>query len=1240
MSSASSFTVDDDVAAATGDTIIKTTAGDLIVDWGQEQGTGTLTLDSADNIYVREPILIDSGGNLSLTSGDGGSGHLVFQGGNASFADLASALTIDGAAYTLVNDIATLATDIAGNAGGNYALANPYDASGDGTYAHSPIPTTFTGNFEGLGNTIGNLTINSADTNVGFFADIGSGGLVENLDLLNLSVTGTGHNASVGGMAGFNQGTMLASYAAGSVDGSRGNGASVGGYVGYNSGVIDGSGFSGNVSGDIAGGFIGFQDSSGSILDSYSLGTVTTAFHGAGFASTVIGGSIDNSYTTDAVFGSAGATIAGFALENIGTISDSYTAGTLTGPANSAGFAYYNFGTINTSAWDKDTTQDHGTGVGMGGSTGLAGLTAANAFTQATYATLGWTFGAGGDWFMIDGSTRPFLQSEFSTYITNAHQLQLMDMDLLASYALANDVTYDGTMWSSAGFSPVGGFSSPFEGTFDGQGYAIHNLYIDRPTTEAVGLFGYACGCTIISNLTLDGGSVTGLGTVGALAGFDGGEIDHVSSSVAVAGFTDIGGLVGEFDGLMFGSSSSGNVTGQSEPGTSGAPGWIGGLIGQMDAGLVESSFATGTVTALGGIYVGVLIGTVVSNNGAAIDMSYATGEVNAGADSSGNTGFAVGGLIGDNGGQVTDSFATGAVIGGQIVGGLIGFNENDAPGTDQNNPTGDGTVVGSFATGAVTGDLNSSNLGGLIGYNNGGVANSYATGTVTGGDQLGGLIGGNIGSLRSVYSTGRVLAASGASPTELGGLIGEDDSFDVQNAYWDIQTSGIGIHQGAGNFPDESGMAGETTFQLQHALPAGFSSADWAILPGVSYPYLQWQFNGTPEVVSGKVYAANGLTTLAGLPIGLFIDGFGVIPAVDMISGANGYYYLLLAPGTISGSGSNVFAYLASGTPGNTYVQDAMGSILGAAIQQGGLRILSGATDSNAILAGMNAALGSVGGGQFLYSSAGGFVSGQRLVINDTAASFTLDSSIDIGNGLLMLNTAGSDTQTSGIITAGSLTGKSNGGASFTDANAIAKLGSFTNVGAGGFALTDARSLSIGGVLNAGSDDVALTTTGAGHNIAITQKIIAGGTVTLTSAGNIRESQATGIIQAGALTGSAASFAQFQGANLIATLSDFTTGSLFSLTDGETLNVTGNVGSGIHALTLDVTSGDLDIAGSLTGGKVTLASASGAVQGAGVIDANVLNVTANTGIDLTGANHIKKIGVNHTNSGSDIINP
>ena len=132
---------------------------------------------------------------------------------------------------------------------------------------------------------------------------------------------------------------------------------------------------------------------------------------------------------------------------------------------------------------------------------------------------------------MIDGETRPFLQSEYSTTITNAHQLQLMTMDLSANYTLANDIdlgpaltadangNYPG-MWGSGGFVPIGGLFSNFTGTFDGNSHTIGNLTINRPSIDYVGLFGYVSGGTV-RNVGVLGGSVTGQVNTGALVGYN-----------------------------------------------------------------------------------------------------------------------------------------------------------------------------------------------------------------------------------------------------------------------------------------------------------------------------------------------------------------------------------------------------------------------------------------------------------------------------------------------------------------------------------------------------------------------------------------------------------------------------------------------------------------------------------------------------------------------------------------------
>ena len=127
-------------------------------------------------------------------------------------------------------------------------------------------------------------------------------------------------------------------------------------------------------------------------------------------------------------------------------------------------------------------------------------------------------------WFMVDGSTRPFLRSEFSTTIDNAHQLQLMAMILGASYTLGRDIDATATsganvsdMWTTAGSAPIGADDvTPFRGSLDGQNHVIDGLFINRPTTDNVGLFGYTTDATI-ANVGLTNATVTGANNVGGL---------------------------------------------------------------------------------------------------------------------------------------------------------------------------------------------------------------------------------------------------------------------------------------------------------------------------------------------------------------------------------------------------------------------------------------------------------------------------------------------------------------------------------------------------------------------------------------------------------------------------------------------------------------------------------------------------------------------------------------------------
>jgi len=123
-------------------------------------------------------------------------------------------------------------------------------------------------------------------------------------------------------------------------------------------------------------------------------------------------------------------------------------------------------------------------------------------------------------------------------------------------------------MWGSAGFVPMGAnpnwpiYGVAFTGQLDGQNHIISNLTINRPATGYVGLFGGLGWGSVVSNVGLVGGSVSGLSSVGALAAYNYGSISNsYVSGMSISGCvscSNIGGLVGLNDGLISNSYVSG----------------------------------------------------------------------------------------------------------------------------------------------------------------------------------------------------------------------------------------------------------------------------------------------------------------------------------------------------------------------------------------------------------------------------------------------------------------------------------------------------------------------------------------------------------------------------------------------------------------------------------------------------------------------------------------------------------
>jgi len=180
----------------------------------------------------------------------------------------------------------------------------------------------------------------------------------------------------------------------------------------------------------------------------------------------------------------------------------------------------------------------------------------------------------------------------------------------------------------------------PFTGVFEGQGFEIRDLFINRPDEQAVGLFRAVDGGGVIRNVGTADLTVTGGTGVGGLVGVTGNEgiVTKAYSTGIVIGNTAVGGLVGgnAYEGSVTNSYSKCSVTGEIV---------VGGLVGH-NKGTVSNSYAAGPAT--GDMGVGGLVG--LNLGGSSVMNSYAAGAVTCN--------WLVGGLVGGNdGGSVSNSF-------------------------------------------------------------------------------------------------------------------------------------------------------------------------------------------------------------------------------------------------------------------------------------------------------------------------------------------------------------------------------------------------------------------------------------------------------------------------------------------------------------------------------------------------------------------------------------------------------
>ena len=263
----------------------------------------------------------------------------------------------------------------------------------------------------------------------------------------------------------------------------------------------------------------------------------------------------------------------------------------------------------------------------------------------------------------LDAIRHQRVGSDRDPNITGCPDGQCNGYELVRDLDFMDDESYSSTpnkvVWTTGeGWQPIGTFNSIFEGN----GYSISNLRINRDTTNNVGLFARNTGT--IRNLGLSTIEVTGNFRVGGLVGRNKGHLINV--------YVVEGKVVGQNNviGLLTGI----NISGSS----------------------IINSYVYGAVTGVQ------WIGGICGINDSSVSNSYAVADVSAQSDA--------GGLVADNQGSISNSYAAGSVSISQrerSVGGLVG---------------GGGGVSNSYSTAKVKvafeiqSDDDKQNVGGLIG--------------------------------------------------------------------------------------------------------------------------------------------------------------------------------------------------------------------------------------------------------------------------------------------------------------------------------------------------------------------------------------------------------------------------------------------------------------------------------------------------------------------------------------------
>jgi len=399
--------------------------------------------------------------------------------------------------------------------------------------------------------------------------------------------------------------------------------------------------------------------------------------------------------------------------------------------------------------------------------------------------------------------------------IGTPEQLNQVRYYLTSSFIQIADINLGVAPWNEGeGWDPIGDYdwSNPnlsFRGNYNGNGFKILNMYLNRTDESYLGLFGSTEGC-LLKNLNVINFAITGGSAIGGLVAISYNDnVENCRAEGSIEGGSELGILMYFFEGYTIKNChSKGEIRAQR--------GWIGGLISMCNADSVLDCSAETKLTiesnVAGGLFAQSIDTKIIRN-------CYSVSDI---------------------------------ITKGELVGGFIGiygiFLEEFS------------LIEKSFSKGSIS--STSDQVGGFISATgvfegcNSEFINLYANMDIIGNDIVAGFIS-NIKSntdVENCYFAGQVTGNSNVS-----GFIGSIDSLNtvtVNNCYWDTETSGI-----------DSSAAGEGRTTAEMTLPySGNTYVGWdfstvwrddVINQNNGYPTFQWvsgiEENDDDDFVAGE---------------------------------------------------------------------------------------------------------------------------------------------------------------------------------------------------------------------------------------------------------------------------------------------------------------------------------------------------------------------------------------------------